>query len=114
MSSSLVELHQQRGQLLERIAHQRATLARQLAPVQGALATADRAAAVARSGVQYAQEHPLPVALVAAAIAAAVAVLRPAGALRWLGRGVVLWRGWRTMKRWVPSPLLRQIWQRYS
>ena len=36
MNKSLVELHQQRGRLLERIASQRVTLARQLGPLQNA------------------------------------------------------------------------------
>jgi len=109
MSSSLVELHQQRGHLVERMAHQRDTLARQLVPVQSALATTDRAVAAARSGVQYAREHPLPVALAVAAIT----LIRPRGVLRLLGRGLVVWRSWRALQRWVPRPLLRQIWQRY-
>ena len=109
MTGSLVRLHEERGQLLERIAHQRATLARDLMPVHSALSKADRAVAVARSGLQYVKAHPLPVVLAVAA----VAIVRPRGVWRLLGRGLVVWRTWRAVQGWMASPLARQMARRY-
>ena len=37
MQTRLIELHEQRGRLLERVAVQRRTLAQQVEPLQGAL-----------------------------------------------------------------------------
>lgn len=112
MRTGLAELHHQRGQLVERIAHQRATLARQMGPVQSALNTADRATAAARSGVQYAKEHPAAVAVAVAALA----LLRPRRAWRLLSRGIVVWRSWRALRPWVPQTLptlVSQLLRRY-
>ena len=109
MSTGLAELHHQRGQLLERIAHQRVTLARQMGPLQSVLTTADRATAATRSGVQYAKEHPAAVAMAVAAIV----LLRPKRAWRLLSRGVVVWRSWRALRPWVSQPLVSQLLHRY-
>lgn len=102
MNKSLVELHQQRGRLLERIASQRMTLARQLEPLQNASETSSRVFALLRGGVQYLKSHPLPVAL---AIAALV-LLKPRRAWRGLQGGLFLWRRWRVLRAWVPTSLL--------
>ena len=104
MTPSLANLLHQRGQLVERIAHQRATLARELGPVQSVLNTADRATAAAREGVQYLKENPLPVVLTVTALV----LLRPRRAWRWLGRGLLVWRSWRALTAWVPPSLLQQ------
>jgi len=102
MSKNLTELHQQRGQLLERIASQRATLARQALPLQAAADTGSRIVALLRDGVQYLKSHPLPVALAVLALV----LLKPRRALRWAGRGLFLWRSWRALRAWLPASLL--------
>lgn len=111
MNKSLVELHQQRGQLLERIASQRVRLARQLVPLQNASEASSRVFALLRDGVQYLKSHPLPVVL---AIAALV-LLKPRRAWRWLQGGLLLWRRWRVLRAWLPTSLLsRWLMERVS
>lgn len=102
MSKNLIELHQQRGRLLERVASERTTLARQLLPLQAASDTGSRVVALLRGGVQYLKSHPLPVTL---AILALI-LLKPRRAWRWAGRGLFLWRGWRALRAWLPASLL--------
>lgn len=102
MSKSLVELQRQRGQLIERIAHQRATLTREAAPFKAACDTTDWALATVRDTLrqasQLAQRHPAATAgLVAALIA-----LKPRRMVRWLGRTIVVWRSWRSLRQWLP------------
>lgn len=104
MNPSLIELHQQRGLLLERIASQRAALAWQLQPLRSASDTADRVLALLRGGVEYLKSHPLPVALAALALV----LLKPRRAWRWAARGVVLWRSWRALRAWLPASLLNR------
>ncbi|MHB1248927.1 MAG: YqjK family protein [Polaromonas sp.] len=101
MNQSLIELHQQRGRLLERIASQRAALAWQLQPLRSASDTADRVLALLRGGVEYLKSHPLPVALAVLALV----LLKPRRALRWAGRGLFLWRSWRALRTWLPASL---------
>jgi hypothetical protein len=102
MNNSLSELHQQRGRLLERIAGQRVALARQLVPLQNASDAGSRAFAMLRGGLEYLKNHPLPVLL---AIAALV-LLKPRRAWRWLQGGLFLWRRWRMLRALVPMSLL--------
>lgn len=102
MNQSLIELHQQRGQLIERIASQRATLARQWQPLQRASDTGSRVLALLRDGLQALKNHPLPVALAALALV----LMQPRRAWRWAGRGLFLWRSWRALRAWLPASLL--------
>lgn len=102
MSKSLAELQRQRGQLTERIAHQRAALARDVAPLKAACDTTDWVLATVRDTFrqtsQLVQRHPAATAgLVAALIA-----LKPRRVVRWLGRAIVVWRSWRTLRQWLP------------
>jgi hypothetical protein len=102
MRKSLVELHRKRGQLIERIAHQRATLARESAPLKAACDTTDWVLATVRDAIsqtsRLVQRHPVATAgLVAALIA-----LKPRRAVRWLGRTIVVWRTWRSLRQWLP------------
>ena len=59
MQDRLIELHQQRGRLLERIAVQRQTLARELVPVQDVFNAGERARRAAQDGMNFLQQHPL-------------------------------------------------------
>jgi hypothetical protein len=94
MEKRLIELHQQRGRLIERIATQRGTLARQLAPVRATLDTTDRALAVVRDSVCYLRQHPAAVA----ALAAALFAWKPRMLWRWLRRVFLVWRSWRALR----------------
>jgi hypothetical protein len=94
MDKRLIELHQQRGRLIERIAMQRVTLARELAPVRATLDTTDRALAAVRDSVCYLRQHPAAVA----ALAAALFALKPRMLWRWLQRGFLVWRSWRALR----------------
>jgi uncharacterized protein (DUF1778 family) len=102
MSKSLIELQRQRGQLTERIAQQRATLVREAAPLKAACDSTDWVLATVRDTLRQAsqlvQRHPAATAgLVAALIA-----LKPRRVVRWLGRSIVVWRSWRTLRQWLP------------
>ena len=99
MHDRLIELHQQRGRLLERIGTQRAALARQIAPLQHTFNLPDRIAATARRARDTVRAHPL---VMTTAIVALV-VLRPMQLLRWTQRGLLAWKTWRTMRRVVPG-----------
>jgi hypothetical protein len=98
MKQRLIELHQQRDRLSQRIAVQRATLARESVPVQVVCESADRALAVVRGTVVFLRRHPAVVAVVAAAFVA----LKPRRTWRWLGRGVMAWRGWLALRGLLP------------
>jgi hypothetical protein len=105
MEKRLIELHLQRGRLIERIAQQRSALARELAPFRIACDTTDLVVAAARDAARFVQRHPVGVA----AFAAALVAMRPRRAWRWLKRGVFIWRGWRALhgglaRLWQESP----------
>ncbi len=110
MSKTLAQLDLQRGQLVERIAHQRRELARQLSPVRATLNRADRAVAVARQSVQFFKQHPLSLGLAASALA----LLRPQRIVRWGAQTVAIWRTLRTVRAWVPKSLIDRILRRYG
>lgn len=90
----LIRLAEKRGQLRERIAGQRATLAAQMVPIEQALDRADQAIALGRSGVRYVQNHPLEVG----AAVAVLAVLRPRRFWRLGRRAFVAWGLWRKLR----------------
>lgn len=99
MQDRLIELHQQRGRLLERVAVQRNMLSRQLAPLQGLLNVGDRAARVAQDGKAFALQHPWAIA----AVVAAVVIFKPRSVLRWAKRGLSAWRAWHSLQVLVPG-----------
>lgn len=105
MQEKLIELHQQRGRLLERIASQRQVLAQQLAPLQGALDVSNRTARLLQDAKAFVQNHPLGVALTIAA----VVVFKPGTVLRWTRRGLFAWRTWRGLHTLVPGFLLNRL-----
>jgi len=107
MQARLIELHLQRGRLLERIAMQRQTLALQVQPLKAPLALPARLLARLQEGRQFILENPY---LVGSAVVALV-VLRPGFVWRWAERGVMVWRTLRTVRALVPPgmwDMLRQ------
>ncbi len=107
MSKSLVDLQLERGRLLERIASQRVALQVQLAPLQTASAFGDRTVSVFRSAVQYVRARPVAALLVVSALV----LLRPRGAMRWVQRGLFVWRSWRAVRALVPPGLWGMVRQ---
>ncbi|MEO8546217.1 MAG: YqjK family protein [Burkholderiaceae bacterium] len=94
MQQRLIELQLQRGRLLDKIANQRAMLARQARPLTGMLHLGDRVSEIARECKRTALEHPLTLALAIGV----VVVVRPRTVLRWVRRGFVAWRSWGTIR----------------
>jgi hypothetical protein len=105
VSKNLASLQLRREQLVERMAHQRADLSRNLRPVASTLTRIDRAQRSAQSTVSYLRQHPL--ALVA--LVGGLALLRPYRVIQLTGKGLVLWRSWRSLQAWVPSPLMQNV-----
>lgn len=106
MAQTLTELHRERGRLHERIAAQRLLLARQAAPLTRALNAGDRFRQTLHDGKNFALAHPLALGVAAAA----VFVIKPGAALRWVGRGLSLWRTWQSVQRLLPPGLLSALW----
>lgn len=105
MKKTLAELHRERARLTERIGAERAAVARQLAPFQRAAETSDKVSAFVVRVMDYARAHPLSLA----AVLAAVAVFKPRTSLRWIKRGFIVWRGWRTLRSLQPLGLWQQV-----
>jgi len=97
MNPRLVDLYQQQGRLLERIASQRQALAVQWVPVQRAVHGADAVLQLLHRSVSYLRSHPL---VVAAAVTALV-IFKPRRVWVWGGRAFFVWRRWRRVQRWV-------------
>ena len=94
MNQVLIDIGIRRGRLLERIAHQRAVLSRDVQPVCHVLQTADQAVARVRTASDFLKSHP---ALILAAVALFV-VLKPRRAWRLAKRGFFIWRLWGTLR----------------
>ncbi|MCY7304755.1 MAG: YqjK-like family protein [Rhodoferax sp.] len=99
MQTRLIELHQQRGRLQERIANQRRELALQMAPLQGVLAVPERVGRLVQEGKQFVVQHPL----VLGTALASLLLFKPGFVVRWAGRGVTVWRTWRTVSAMLPG-----------
>lgn len=105
--NSLADLELKRGLLVERITHQRAELARDLAPVRSAATSFDRARTAARSGVGFLKQHPLLLVLGLSVLV----VLRPMRVVRLAGQG---WVAWRSLRSWMPTPLVQNMMGRLA
>lgn len=105
MQQRLIELRQQRGRLLERIANQRHTLSVHATPVAHTLHFGDRLAEYAEQLKRFALDHP---AVVGAAVVTLV-VFRPSAVLRWGRRGFGLWRTWTAVRAALPGILASRI-----
>ena len=104
MDKRSAELLLERGQLIERIASQRITLANQLAPLQKVASASDRTASLLQGLVRYLKERPVPVLVMAAALV----LFKPKGAWRWAQRGLFVWRTWRALRTMVQQQVWRQ------
>ena len=91
MNHRLIEIHRQRGRLLERIAGQRAALSRDLQPISASLFRVDRVVGRVRSVADYIKRHPSIAALAVAGLFA----IKTERAWRWTKRAFFAWRTWR-------------------
>lgn len=89
----LADVVHRKERLVARAAEQRDRLADDLRAWQRPIEMVERGIAATR----FLRAHP---ALVALALVV-VAVLGRRRLLRWLGRGLVVWRSWRAMQGWV-------------
>jgi hypothetical protein len=103
MIKSPTDLTEERARLRERIAGQRAALARQLAPVQGMSDASGRIFSLLTRCVAYLRDHPLTL-LGAASV---LAMVTPNRAWRWAQRSVFVWRSLRTAQGWATRWLTR-------
>lgn len=92
-SERLGELAQRRAELIVRCARQRTTLADELEILQTPAAGLDRAIVA----IRFLRAHPLAVAVAGGVLA----VLGRRQLLRWTGRALVVWRGWRTLQTFL-------------
>lgn len=90
MSDRAVELAVKKVHLQYKCANERQQLGEKVAMVLPVFAMVDGI----RSGTHWLREHPM---LVGAMVAVA-AVARPRAALRWIRRGLVVWRAWRKLR----------------
>ncbi|HEX6004502.1 MAG TPA: YqjK family protein [Burkholderiales bacterium] len=84
-----------KANLIVACARHRARLGRELADLRVPIAAADRAIA----SIRFLRSHPVGVALVIATLA----VLGRRHVLRWSGRALLVWRGWRTVRAVIES-----------
>lgn len=105
MQTRLIELHHQRGRLVERIASQRRALTQQLVPLQKTFNVTDRVSRLVQSGKALMQRYPLWVV----AAVAAVVLLKPRTLWRWTQRSLLAWRTWRSISRLLPAFLVDQF-----
>lgn len=103
MQQRLIELHQQRGRLLERVAMQRSVLSQQLAPLVRVFDLATRLQGMVQQAKLFVVDHPMAVALALGS----VLLFRPRTVLRWGRRGLLVWRGWRTARTLLPGLLMK-------
>jgi hypothetical protein len=92
-TSELIELARRKERLIARSDRQRMVIADACLRWKKPLAVVDRGIAIAR----YLQAHPL----VLGAGVAAFAIVHPRNLLRWAGRGLFLWRTWRSVNAWM-------------
>ncbi len=99
MDDRLIELYVQRGRLRERINAQRGQLARELAPVSGALQLVDRSRALVHQAQRWLAANPT----VIAAVVVALVVWRPRAVLRAARWGFSTWRSWSRLRGWLQA-----------
>lgn len=93
MTARMLELAVRRGALQERIAAQRTMLGLHGDGIARVCASGD----TLLRGVDWLKQHP---ATVGAAVFATV-LARPRRAWRWARRGIFLWRGWRSVRKYL-------------
>ncbi len=105
MQTRLIELHQQRGRILERIAAQRGLMSQQLVTLEAVFSFQNRVSSAVQDGKEFARRHPAGIAVVLLTLV----LLKPRTVLRWTQRALVGWRTWRSVSGWVPGFLLQKF-----
>lgn len=97
MNARQIKLYTQRGQLRERIRHQREQLGQEMAPIRLALGTVDATYLQLQRAQVWLQKNPL---LVSAAVVTLL-VWRPRATIKAARRAFSLWRSWGQWKLWL-------------
>ena len=98
MTSKINDIHLRRGQLLERIAHQRTAIREESLPVQAVLLKTDRLLGYSKKTVDFVTQH-LGIFLVAGTI---LLIRKPGASWRLAQRSFLLWKLWQSLnKRWA-------------
>lgn len=92
-TDNLIELARRKERLIARSEQQRVVVSVACLQLQKPLRVVDRGIAIAH----YLKARPL----VLAAGVAAFAIVHPRNLLRWAGRGLFLWRAWRSVNAWM-------------
>lgn len=92
-TDDLIELARRKERLIARSEQQRTVISVACLQLQKPLSMVDRGIAI----VGYLKAHPLVLALVIAGVAA----VGRRNLLRWVGRGLVVWRAWRSVDAWA-------------
>lgn len=110
MTPRQIELHCQRGRLLERIAHQRVTLAEQMQPLLEAERLGRRGLDAASATVVQLKAHPLAVAVALSVFT----LFKPKRVWRGLRLSLWIWRRYRHLKDLLPPSLRAAFASRHS
>ncbi len=101
---SLAELERECGRLQERISAQRSQVPARFAPVAQLLQFGDRAAQTVQAARNFIQQHPWAIG----AAGALLVLRRPRSLGRWVKRGLLVWRTWRTARN-LAEAVQRQL-----
>jgi hypothetical protein len=94
---SLIDIARRKERLIARGQAQRAAIAEDFRQLRQPIGVIDRGLAV----VRFLRAHPAIVGIVVAA----VVVLRGRGLVSMAGRGLTVWRIWRSLSAWSAGPL---------
>lgn len=97
IQAQLIEIARRKERLIARAESQRAAIGTSFHQLQGPIAVVDRGLKI----VHFLRGHPLLVAVVIGV----VAVFRGRSLLSLAGRGLALWRLWRSLSTWSAGPL---------
>lgn len=92
-TDDLIELARRKERLIARSEQQRIVISVACLRLQKPLGVVDRGIAIAR----FLKANPL----VLAAGVVAAAIVGRSNLLRWVGRGLVVWRAWRSVDAWA-------------
>lgn len=97
-TDKLIEVARRKERLIARGEQQRIVISVACLRLQTPLGVLDRGIAVAR----YLKAHPL----VLGAGVAVVAIVGRRNLLRWVGRGLFVWRAWRSVDTWARKSIV--------
>ena len=98
MASKINDIHLRRGQLLERIAHQRTAIREESLPVQAVLLKTDRLLDYSKKTTDFITQH-LGIFLI---VGTFLLIRKPGASWRLAQRSFLLWKLWQSLnKKWA-------------